>query len=180
MFDSIERIAKFVQNLVIILGVVGGAITLLHSQYDRRVDRTIAFSKEFNSSVRRSYLNLMTSWNAYAEQNSFYRHSEDEQRKLINDFFKNDPAKDDDKRREASFNDTLDFYDTLDICVSRRSCDRNSALDFFRPSITALYQVFAFHIFDRRNTEKDPSVGRGLEDLYRMKADSWWQMYLFI
>jgi hypothetical protein len=173
MFDSIERIAKLVQNVVIIVGILGGGISLLHSQYDRRVERTVAFSKDFNSSVRKSYLSLLTAWDSYAGQQNFYDKDENGKKEIIENFFKAD------EKRQPSLDDALDFYDTLYICVYRRSCDRNSALDFFGPSVTNLFQIFAFHIFDTRDADKDPSVGKGLELLYHMKRDSWWwDMYL--
>jgi hypothetical protein len=175
-FTSIERFAKFIQNVVIVFGIFGGAISLLYAQYDRRVDRTITFTKEFNSSVRKPYLTLMSAWNAYAREHDFYDHPE-EQETLINAFFVKYETKEESKNRDDNLEDVLDFYDTLYICVDKRSCDKNSALAFFHPSVTGVYETFAFHIFERRKAEKDPSVGKGLEALYRMESESWWSKY---
>lgn len=171
MFAAIERTAKFIQNIIIILGIFGGLFSLLYGQYDKRVDRTVSFTKEYNASVRKSLLSLFNAWNSYAGEQDFYSKTQDQQKDLVNSFFKSDQG------RELYLDDALDFYDTLYVCVDRRSCDRNSALDFFGQSITSLYEAFAFRIFSLRESERDPSVGRGLERMYQMKPESWRRAY---
>jgi hypothetical protein len=180
-FDSIERAAKFIQNLVIIFGIFGGAISLVYAQHDKRLDRTVGFTREYNSSARKSYLSLMTAWNKYAKENNFYDHSEQEQENLVIAFFGKNTGEDKikEKSRDENLEDVLDFYDTLYICVDRSSCDRNSALDFFHPSITPLFETVAYYIFERRCAERDPSVGRGLEGMYYMEPEPWWSRYFW-
>src|SRR5262249_7543127 len=105
VFDTIERVAKLVQNAVIILGIFGGVFSLLHAQYDRRVDRTLSFTKDYTSSVRKSYLTLVAAWNNYAEKENFFQKDEAGQKQLLAQFFSEDQG------REQSFEDVADFYD---------------------------------------------------------------------
>jgi len=94
------------------------------------------------------------------------------QKDILKRFFEADQA------RQQNLDNVLDFYDTLYICIDRRSCDRNSALDFFQPSITNLYEVFAPRLFSLRASQRDASVGKGLERLYGMKPEGWWSEYI--
>jgi hypothetical protein len=171
VFDTIERVAKLVQNAVIILGIFGGVFSLLHAQYDKRVDRTIAFSKDYTSGVRKSYLTLVAAWNNYAENQNFFQKDEGGQKQLIAKFFSEDPS------REQSFEDVADFYDTLYVCIDRRSCDRNAALDFFGSNASTFFESFAFHIFALRAGHRDNTIGKGVEQMYRMTPESWWSAY---
>jgi hypothetical protein len=172
VFETIERVAKLIQNAVIILGIFGGVFSLLHAQYDKRVDRTLAFTKDYTSGVRKSYLSLVAAWNNYAEKQNFFQKDEGGQKQLIANFFGEDPG------REQSFEDVADFYDTLYVCVDRRSCDRNSALDFFGSNASTFFESFAFHIFALREAHRDNTIGKGVEQMYRMTPESWWSTYV--
>src|SRR5262249_50769793 len=116
-FTSIERTAKFVQNLVIIFGIFGGAISLIYAQYDKRVDRAIVMTKEFNSNVRKTYLNLTSAWDHYARANTFTQQADKEA--FVNSFF-TEGNKEETKAREDNLKDLLDFYDKLYICMDNR------------------------------------------------------------
>jgi hypothetical protein len=176
-FDSIERTAKLVQNLVIIFGILGGAISLMFVQYDKRVERTVTMTKEFNSSVRKTYISLTSAWDRYAGDNNFYEQEDFEV--FVNSFFASG-NKDHNKILEENLEDLLDFFDALYVCVNTRSCDRNSALMLFRTSIRRGFGPFAFHILARRVAEKDQSVGKGLEDLYHMELEPWYRKYIIV
>ncbi len=169
----IEQCADIVKNLTIIVGVFTGIIALFYSQFDRRVNRALDFSKEYSSSIRSHYVSAIGGWNKFALTNDeFLKKSPAEMETLVVSFFGSNAE------ASKSLDSLLDFYDTLYVCTRSRSCDRNSVIELFGKQINNVFEVSAFYIFGRRKIENDPSIGEGLENLYELKPESFILRYL--
>jgi hypothetical protein len=170
LFTRIERYAKVVKNLTIILGIVGGVVSLLAAQYDKRVAKTLELSKLYNEGVRKDYLILRSRWDEHVPAD-FHKLDEAKQKDLIIAFFKSRPNQS--EKEKVSNHDLLtnivDFFDMLGICITHQACDRNSAIDFFASSGQFTFDVAAFYIFKRRKDDPDPDFGMGLESFWRLK-----------
>ena len=172
IFDGIERWAKVVQNFTIIFGVFIGTISLFNAQLDRRVARTIEVDKQYHAETRDDFIDLTTKWNSYASGIAgFFQKLPDEQSDIVVKFF-------DDDTKQKSLNEILDFYDVLFVCIDKRSCDRNSALELFGKNADDTYEDFAFYILAQRKAQRDTSIGDGLEKIYKMAPESFFWRYL--
>lgn len=169
--DRIERIAKFVQNLTIIFGVFAGALALLTSQHDKRVQNVLALRTEFVAAVRSDYLKLLSDWNNYSPAAAILSASIDEQKQIVSDFF----SKDENKNALLS---VVDFFDTLSACIEYHACDRNTAIYLFQTTAQDVFEIAGFHIQADRQADRDPGFARGLETIYRMERESLLLSYL--
>jgi hypothetical protein len=163
LFKSLERYAKLAQNASIIIGIFVGMASLVVSQVDRRVTRTLEFGKSYNDGVRKDVLKLRNNWENYSRSiDNFFKAKGEEQRQIHLKFF-------DANENRALLDNITDFFDVLWACVDARSCDRNTALDLFGRAIDRTYEVAAFYILDTRSKEKDRAkeFGAGLEKFFQ-------------
>jgi hypothetical protein len=164
-FKSIERYAKLIQNVTIIVGIFTGVVSLFATQYDRRVSKTVEMTKFYTDKVRADYLNVIGQWNSYTKSiGNFFQREPAEMQQDILKFFA------DEKVRNLTHN-YLDFFDLLWVCIDNRACDRNAAIEFFEPSAHLSYEIMAYHIVDTRDHDRDPAFGRGLEKLYGLPRE---------
>lgn len=164
--DRIERTAKLVQNLTIILGVFAGAFALLTAQHDKRVQNVLALRNEFIAGVRSDYLKLMSDWTSFpAADKRILSATQDEQKTIVSDFFSS-------AENEHRFLDIVDFFDTLAACIEHRACDRNTAIYLFQNTAVDVFEVAGYQIEIDRNDTRDPTFARGLEMVYRLEPES--------
>ena len=167
LLDKLALSAQVVTNLSIILGIFVGGITLLSNRYDRRVTTTLDFYQTYNDKIRESYLDLVNKWQNYVNGIEEFRHmTEDRQKEVVIKFFDND------NDIRGKLENLLDFFDTLAICVRNRSCDTNTAIDVLGKQVMNLYEISAYFIGKQRSRDNDPTVGKGLEDLYNINRQS--------
>jgi hypothetical protein len=142
-------------------------VTLLSNQYDRRVTTTLDFYKTYTEKVRPEYLDFGKRWDSYSSQNKpeFFKLKREDMKKFVISFFKND------QNAKNDLESMIDFFDTLAICVQRRSCDRNTMLDLLGNQIEHVFTVSAYYIFQQREEDRDPNIGKGLNELYRMDRE---------
>jgi hypothetical protein len=141
---KIEQYARITQNLVIILGVFGGIISLVVVQFDKRVARTLDLYKDYAAAVRKDFVELDFRWAQFAkEQPQVLDKNQEEQRRLVSTFFAN-------VDNERALANILNYYDTVYVCIINRACDRDSAIELFgltaKPAfeISAHYTIHAF------------------------------------
>jgi len=164
--DTLSLAAQVVTNLSIVLGIFVAGITLLPDRYDRRVTTTLNLYQTYNEKIRNSYLDLVDKWQNYVHGVSDFRHmNQTGQEKVVLSFFADDVIR-------AKLENSLDFFDTLAICVNNRSCDTNTALDVLGKQVKNLYEISAYFTIEERSKDNDPTVGKGLEDLYKTNRKS--------
>jgi hypothetical protein len=171
-FESLERYAKTVQSLTIILGIFSGIFSLFAAQHERRVSKTVEMTKLYTDKVRLDYLELIANWDGYTKRiDNFFELDRAELKKRILSFFK------DEKNHKLILN-YLDFFDVLVVCIENNACDRNSAIDFFGPSAKLAYEISGYHIEETRQGDRDPSFGDGLKRFYRLPRQGFLGRYL--
>ena len=169
MRDKFEYFAKLAQNFAIIFGIlcaVGSLIYgLVYGEYDKRVTRTTELGREYNIYVKNDYLDLMAHWIRHTEQfGDIRKKPHEEMKKITLTFFEN-------VDNERKYLTVLYFFDVLSVCIEKRSCDKNSALDLFDKTRGPAYENFGFYIFDVRERYELPSFGAGLEWVYQMEKE---------
>src|SRR4051794_14068265 len=109
-FEQFERAAKVVQNLTIVFGVFAGAFALVSARFDKRIEQTMAFRKEYNDSVRKDYLAFMSKWDTHVREHDIHPDSSvEEKNRATMDFFHSTESVD--RLRNIS-----DFFYTLFVC----------------------------------------------------------------
>jgi len=163
-FKVIERYAKLVQNLTIILGIFTGVISLFATQYDRRVARTIDMTKLYTDQVRDKYLDLVAKWGAATDSPTFFQQSPEQMKQFVLGFFHDEDA-------DKLLTNYLDFFDALAVCIDNRACDRNSAIDYFSSTARFVYHASAYYIEETRANDRDPKFGAGLEQFVKLRRE---------
>jgi hypothetical protein len=165
--NVLDDYANVIKNLSIIGGILVAGISLIYSQYDRRLTRTFDFYKDYKETIRPDYLKLIVDWNVYARAvPGFQQLPHDGVKDVVVKFFAGKP---DD---ETKLENVLDFYDTLYVCVKNRSCNKNSVIDLMGKQIEATYEMAAYYIAEVREKDRDRKYGEGLEQLYRAEPES--------
>jgi hypothetical protein len=121
--------------------------------------------------IRPEYLKLISEWNAAPETSTILNMTQDEQKKVVLDFFEKRDHRD-------QLTALVEFFETVALCVQHRACDRNTTLELFKITVDTLFEISAFYILETRKTDRDPAVGEGLERLYRLKSESFVERYL--
>jgi hypothetical protein len=167
IFARVERLAKLIQNLTIVFGVLAGLVAIFSARFDKRVDLVMTFNREYNDSIRKEYLGLISRWDKFAESAGYRRDlSLDDKKLMVLKFFKSTENVD-------SLRNISDFFYTLFVCVKGRACDRNTALDLFSNQAKTVFESFGFYILERRDLDKDETTGDGLEGIYRLNLEGY-------
>jgi hypothetical protein len=170
--DRIEQYARIAQNITIIFGIVGGVLSLLIAQQDKRVQRSLDFYKDYTVAVRNEFLDLDQRWtDLSAKYPDFLTRKIDDQRKITDEFFQAA----ENRRKLTSI---VTFFDALYICIDNRACDRNTALDLMGPTAGTMFEMSGHFIQERRHVQRTNSVGRGLEQIYRLRRERFFERYL--
>ena len=155
MFDIIERIAKIIQNLAIIFGIVVSGATLVYTQYEKRVDRSIEYKKDFNSIYLSKFASLSERWDDFSEKdNRIFSKDKSVQEAVVTEFYSKG-----DNRHDLS--ELLDFFDSLWVCVHNHSCDKNASIELFGGQVKGLFEAAAFYIKKMRVEDRDAEIGIG-------------------
>jgi hypothetical protein len=165
--DTLAQAAEVVKNLSIIFGIFVAIVTLLSNLYDRRVATTLDFYKTYSDKIRTNYLDVTHKFNEYSDKiPNFLDLPHDEIKQKVIIFFS------DNEDARNCMENLVDFFDSLHICVTNRSCDRNTMIDVLGEQVDMLYQDFAYYIFDKREKDNDPGFGKGLQELYKIPRES--------
>ena len=70
---------------------------------------------------------------------------------------------------EQAFDSIIEFYDTLDVCITSGLCDQATAKSFFRPEAIRLAHAYWCYINFRREDSKDVEYARGLDRIKSLK-----------
>lgn len=70
---------------------------------------------------------------------------------------------------QTHFDSIIEFYETLDICITTGLCDRDTARSFFKKDATNLGQAFFCYIQHRREETKDSEYAISLDRIAEMK-----------
>jgi hypothetical protein len=159
--DLIERLARFAQNVTIILGVFAGVLSFIASKHDQRVASVLDLRREYTGDIRGNFLQMMDSWNTFPEGTDFLKLKQDQQAEIVIKFFK-------DARNRQPLNQIVDFFDTLFACLDRRACDRNTALYLFHDVAKQSFETGGYQIMAKRQNDADPGYAHGLENIYAM------------
>jgi len=179
LFRVIERYAKVIQNLTIILGIAVGVLSLLAAQYEKRVSKTVEFSKLYNEGVRKDYLSLRSRWDErWKKFPNFSKLDKQKRKDLIVAFFDESSTDNGKPSNHDLLTNILDFFDVLSVCVTHRSCDRNSTIDFFAPSGDFVFDIAGEYVLARRARDPDPQFGIGLEKFWRLSRECFLSRYL--
>jgi hypothetical protein len=139
---------------------------------DKRVARTIDLYKEYSAAVRKDALDLDLKWAKFATGHpALFEKKVDEQVELVNSFFGNEEC-------QRFLVNISSFYDTLQICVENRACDRNTAIDLFGPMGRSVFEISGHYIMATRQTHRSGAFGRGLEEFYRLRKENIVQRYI--
>jgi hypothetical protein len=168
--DYIARIARFCQNLAIIVGVFAAVITFLASEHDKRVQNVLALRSEFTGGAYKDYLKLMSDFDNFPDSDALPHATEAQQKKILANFF----AKSENKDRLLSI---ADFFDTLSACIDQGACDRNTAIYLFQNSANQVFQIAGYRVEQLRN-EDDSNFGKGLESMYRLEEQNFLRGFL--
>jgi hypothetical protein len=169
--SKIERYARIAQNVSIIIGVLGGALSLIIVQFDKRVERTLDLYRDYTNVVRKDFLDLDLKWAQFASPDpGILDKTPEEQKKTVYAFF-------DTIENQRLLANVLNFYDTLYVCVVNRACDRNSAIDLFGSTAKITFEISAHYIDVKRKTQRNDILGRGLEQMYRIRRESFFERY---
>lgn len=154
---TLERVAKVAQNVTIIAGVFAGVVTVLATQHDRRVQRTLDLRKEYVDGARKTYLELLDNWNTYSAkpENDVLKLKQAEQRLVTRRFFEV-------SKNRTDFNNLVDFFETLSVCIEHKGCDKNTAIDLFGSQAKSVYELGWHYVEDLRKEDNDPSIAEGL------------------
>ena len=79
--DYVARIAKFFQNLAIIVGVFAAVITFLASEHDKRVQNVLSLRGEFTGGAYKDYLKLMSDFDNFPDSSAL-PHANEAQQKI--------------------------------------------------------------------------------------------------
>jgi hypothetical protein len=163
--DYLGRIARFCQNLAIIVGVFAAIVTFLASEHDKRVQNVLALRSEFAGGVYKDYLKLMSDWDNFPDADAIGHATEAQQKKIVATFF----GKNENKDRLLSI---TDFFDTLSACIDQGACDRNTAIYLFQNAANQVFQISGYRVEQVRDEDGDPNFAKGLESMYRLEEQN--------
>jgi hypothetical protein len=164
--DLIERLARFAQNVTIILGVFAGVLSFIASQHDKRVASVLDLRREYTGDIRGNFLQMMDSWNTLTlpDGADFLKLKQGQQAAVVLNFFK-------DTKNRQPLNQIIDFFDTLYACLNRHACDRNTALYLFQDVAKQSFETGGYHIMAKRTNDGNPGYAHGLENIYSMNPE---------
>lgn len=176
MFNALARWHQPIQSISAIasvLALIGGGIYAIY-QYDTKVkeDRVREVFTFLAKRDQPSLLNARRSVEA-----SFNKAFE--QIKVIG----NEPKSEDRDKRycelvrgiiesnslHGEFESIVEFYDTLDVCITTELCDSATARSFFQQDATRFSHAFFCYVQFRREDSKDSEYARGLDRIASLK-----------
>ena len=73
-----------------------------------------------------------------------------------------------DEKLQLDMSLTIEFFESLEVCVKKNICDADTAIQFFQPEAIAFYRLYLAHIESLR-TQHTPRYGIGLEKFTERK-----------
>jgi hypothetical protein len=173
VWKKIARVAKVVQNLAIIGGIFVGVGSLVFGLFAKRVEAVGEFRKEYVDKIRNDFLELVSRWSAPDYGPKFLTAKKEDGKNIILNFYN-------DSTNQKSLLNVADFFDGLWFCVQTTRCDQNTSLDLFQTQADAIYEMSAYYIDKKRQQDRDPNFGQGLEKFYRLKPQSYLARFFVI
>lgn len=163
LYVALKEIGKIAGGATFLFGIVYGTYQFFETQKENRIAQTLTFYKEFNSAPVSDYRAAI--FGAVAQhQNEIAAAAVDEAK--LTDTMKKIVAE------EGLANQlmlTMDFFDGLVFCVTKKICDSEIAVDLFHDRANEIYTTFYQYIVAQRAAWASSNFGLGLQTFAELK-----------
>jgi hypothetical protein len=156
-YAALKEIGKVAGALTFLFGIVYGIYQFFETQKQNEIAQTLAFYKEFNSAPISTYREAI--FGAVAKHQNEIAAAAVDETKLADTMNKI-------IAQEALANQlmlTMDFFDGLVFCVTKKICDSETAVNLFHDRAREIYTTFYQYIVAQRAAWASNNFGLGLQ-----------------
>lgn len=163
IYAVLKEIGKVAGALTFLFGIVYGIYQFFETQKQNQIAQTLTFYKEFNSAPVSTYREAI--FGAVAKHQSEIAAAAVDEAKLADTMNKI-------IAEEALANQlmlTMDFFDGLVFCVTKKICDSETAVNLFHDRANEIYTTFYQYIVAQRAAWASSNFGLGLQTFAELK-----------